>query len=57
MEHTMCDNPNCNLSEGEIETAKRVGMDPQELHDLLDVHMEVLGELAKKRRKQYAETE
>jgi hypothetical protein len=58
MEHTMkCEHPNCNVSEGELETAKRLNMHPEDFHYMMDVHMEVLAELAKKRRKQYAEAE
>jgi len=58
MEHTMkCEHPNCNVSEGEMETAKRLNMDPEEFHYMMDVHVEVIAEIAKNRPKRYAETE
>ena len=50
-----CENPRCEISEGERETAKRLNMHPEDVHYILVVHMETIAELAKIRRKRYAE--
>lgn len=50
-----CEDDNCKISEGEIETAKRLNMHPEDVHYIMDVHMETIAELAKIRRKRYAE--
>jgi hypothetical protein len=52
-----CENPQCQISEGEIETAKRLNMHPEDVHYILDVHLDTLHELAKARRKKYDEDE
>lgn len=52
-----CENDRCEISEGERETAKRLNMHPEDVHYIMDVHMETIAELAKKRRMQYAEDE
>ncbi|QNN99213.1 hypothetical protein SEA_FAUST_122 [Streptomyces phage Faust] len=39
------------VSEGELETARILRMDPMHLHRILDVHMNVLGAQARARMK------
>jgi uroporphyrinogen-III decarboxylase len=50
-----CELPNCEISEGEKETAKRLNMHPEDFHYMMDVHMDVIAELARQRRARYAD--
>jgi heme oxygenase len=42
-----CERTNCEISESERRTAKRLNMHPEDVHHMMDVHMEMIEEVLK----------
>lgn len=46
-----CERTNCEISEGEKETAKRLNMHPEDVHHIMDTFCDAVGDLTKAKQK------